>query len=120
MAAGGRATMLFGMELILMLLVPLPVGFFLRNRLAAFVTYIAVHSFVFTLQTLNLLIEWTGGSQEAFGPYPKGSNANVLGYAAVNLAIYAAGLGLVYLGSRLGARRRAKADGPIALEAPAS
>jgi hypothetical protein len=30
--------------------------------------------------------------------------------------IYAVGLGLVYLGSRLGARRRARTAGPVALE----
>ena len=104
------------MELIVMVLAPFPIGFFMRNRLAAFVTYIALHGFVFTFQTLNLLLEWIGGSQEAFGTYPKASNANVLSYGAVNLVIFAVGLGLVYLGHRLGARRRARTGGAVALE----
>jgi hypothetical protein len=107
------------MELIVMLLAPLPIGFFMRNRLAAFVTYIALHGFVFTFQTLNLIIEWVGGSQEAFGPYPKASSSNVFSYGVVNLAIFAIGLGLVYLGHRLGARRRARAAGPVALDSAA-
>jgi hypothetical protein len=104
------------MELILMVLAPFPIGFFMRNRLAAFVTYIAVHGFVFTFQTLNLIIEWVGGSQQAFGAYPKASNTDVFSYGVVNLVIFAVGLGLVYLGHRLGARRRARSGAPVALE----
>jgi hypothetical protein len=104
------------MELIVMVLVPFPIGFFMRNRLAAFVTYIAVHGFVFTFQTLNLIVEWVGGSPEAFGTYPKASNSNVFSYGVVNLVIFAVGLGLVYLGHRLGGRRRARSGAPVALE----
>ncbi|MFI5908888.1 hypothetical protein [Dactylosporangium sp. NPDC051541] len=104
------------MELIALVLVPFPVGFFVRNRLAAFVTFLAVHSFVFTVQTLNELVEWIGGSGRAFGPYPRADQTEVFAYAVVNLVILLAGLGLVSLGGRLGARRRAKADGPVALE----
>ena len=104
------------MELVVMVIAPFPIGFFVRSRLAAFVAYIAVHAFVFTFQSLNLLIEWAGGSEEAFGPFPDASTGNVLSYGAVNLVIYAVGLGLVYLGSRLGARRRARTAGPVALE----
>jgi len=39
----------------------------------------------------------------------------VLSYGAVNLVIYGVGLGLVYLGSRLGARRRSRGRA-VALE----
>jgi predicted Na+-dependent transporter len=102
------------MELILMVLAPFPIGFFVRNRLAAFVTYIALHGIVFTFQTLNLILEWAGGSQEAFGPYPKSSSGNVFSYGAVNLVIFGVGLALVYLGSRLAARRRS--TNAVALE----
>jgi len=35
------------MELVVMVLAPFPIGFFVRSRLAAFVAYIAVHAFVF-------------------------------------------------------------------------
>ena len=105
------------MELIVMLLVPFPIGFLLRSRTAAFIAYIALHAFVFTFQSLNLLLEWAGGSQEAFGAFPDASAGDVLSYGIVNLMIYAVGLGLVYLGSRLGSRRRARTTGPVALEA---
>jgi len=104
------------MELIVMLLAPFPIGFFMRNRLAAFVTYIALHGFVFTFQSLSLIIEWISGSQQAFGPYPKASSSEVLSYGVVNLGIFAVGLGLVYLGHRLGARRRTRSGAPVALE----
>ncbi|WP_238010002.1 hypothetical protein KZZ52_34680 [Dactylosporangium sp. AC04546] len=104
------------MELIVMLLVPFPVGLLVRNRPAAFVTYVAVHGFVFTAQTLNLLVEWVGGSTEAFGAYPDASDTELLAYLVVNAVIFAAGLGLVWLGSRLGARRRARAAAPVALD----
>jgi hypothetical protein len=85
-----------------------------RNRLAAFVTYIAVHGFVFTYQTLELLREWVGGSTAAF---PKDSNASAWPYALVNAIIFAAGLGLVWLGHRLRSRRQAKAAQPVDLAA---
>ncbi len=93
------------MALILTLLVALPLGFAVRARTAAFLAFVAVHGFVFTFQTLTLLIEWINGDDAAFGPYPQGSNANVVAYALVNLVILAAGLGLVHLGGRLRARR---------------
>jgi hypothetical protein len=96
------------MELIVMVLFAFPIGFLVRNRTAAFVAYIAVHAFVFTFQSVNLLIEWVGGSTEAFGTYPDASDSEVLAYGAVNLVIYAVGLGLVYAGHRVGARRRGR------------
>ena len=99
-----------------MILVPFPLGFLIRNRLVAYVAYIAVHAFVFTFQTLSLLIEWVGGSEEAFGAYPHASNSNVFGYGAVNLVIYAVGLGLVYLGHRVGSRRRVRQTAGVHLD----
>ena len=62
------------------------------------------------------LLEWIGGSEEAFGPYPAASTGNVVGYGVVNLAIYAVGLGLVYLGHRLGSRRRERRSGAVHLD----
>jgi hypothetical protein len=99
------------MELIVTILVAFPLGFLIRNRMAAFVAYIAVHAFVFTFQAVNLMVEWVGGRESAFGPYPKGSDSDVLAYGLVNLVIYAAGFGLVYAGSRVAARRRARSGG---------
>jgi hypothetical protein len=92
------------MELILMVLLPFPIGFFVKHRLAAFVTYIAVHNFVFTFQTAELLAAWTKGDTSAFPADPTGFA--MFPYAAVNAVIFAVGLGLVWLGNRLGARRR--------------
>jgi len=103
-------------ELIFMLLAPFPIGFLVRNRVVAFLAYIALHAFVFTFQTLMLIIEWVGGSTEAFGAYPDAATGEVVAYGVVNLVIYAAGLGLVYLGSRIAARRHRRATGPVALE----
>ncbi|MDG6110265.1 hypothetical protein Daura_20595 [Dactylosporangium aurantiacum] len=92
------------MELILMLLLPFPIGFFVRNRLAAFVTYIAAHSFVFTFQTMELLREWVRGSTDAFPA--EVTDFDALPYGIVNLVIFGVGLGLVWLGHRLGSKRR--------------
>lgn len=94
------------MELIIMILVALPSGFFVKNRLAAYVVYIAIHAFVFTFQSISLVIEWAGGSEAAFGPFPEASSESVWGYGVVNLIIYLVGLGLVTLGYRLGSKRR--------------
>ncbi|NEA25518.1 hypothetical protein [Actinomadura bangladeshensis] len=90
------------MELILMLLLPFPLGYLIRDRIAAYLAYVAVHSFAFTFQTMTLTRAWVGGDTRAFVKDP---DAVPFGYAAVNLAIYAVGLGLVTLGARL--RRRA-------------
>ena len=91
------------MELIIMLLAPFPIGYFIRNRMAAYLAYIALHSFVFTFQSTTLLKEWTGGDYSA---YVKNPAAVDWSYGLVNLLIFAAGLGLVTLGSWLSARRR--------------
>ena len=99
-----------------MILVPFPLGFLVRNRLVAFVAYVAVHAFVFTFQTLYLLLDWAGGSTDAFGRYPDSSAGQVASYGGVNLAIYAVGLGLVYLGHRVGGRRRARRVGAVHLD----
>ena len=94
------------MELIIMLLAPFPIGYFIRNRMAAFLTYVALHSFVFTFQSTSLLKEWTGGDYSAFAKNPATADWP---YGLMNLAIYAVGLGLVALGSWVGAKRRCAA-----------
>ncbi|MEO8830226.1 hypothetical protein [Lapillicoccus sp.] len=98
------------MELIVTLLAAFPIGYLIRKRLAAFVAYIGVHSFVFTFQTATLIIAWAGGDTAAFGPFPTASTANVWGYAEVNLAIYLVGLALVFLGHRVATRRASRSD----------
>lgn len=94
------------MTLILAVLVGFPLGFLLRSRTSALIAYIALHAFLFTFQSLELLLEWVGGDPAAFGPFPRFDNAQTLGYGAVNLGFYALGLGLLVLGSRVARRRR--------------
>ena len=53
-----------------MVLVPLPLGYFIRQRIVAFIAYIAVHAFTFTFQTALLVRAWVGGSAEAFPQDP--------------------------------------------------
>ena len=95
------------MELIVMLVSTVPLGLLVRNRLAGYVAYTALHAFVFTFQTMILLMEWLNGDPSAFGPYPAYHSA--WAYGVVNVAIYAAGLGLLTLGQRIARRRRARA-----------
>ena len=96
------------MELIIMILLPFPLGLLVRDRTAAYLAYIAIHSFVFTFQTANLMMEWANGSTEAFGSFPDFNNEDVWGYGIVNLVIYGVGLGLVTLAHRIRSRRKAR------------
>jgi predicted Na+-dependent transporter len=95
------------MELILMLLLPFPLGYLLRERLPAVVAYVAAFCFVFTFQTMVLLRAWVGGDHSAF---PADADAAPWSYAVVNLAFFGIGLGLVALGHRLGRRRARSVD----------
>jgi hypothetical protein len=96
------------MELIIMILVPLPLGLLVRNRTAAYLSYIAIHAFVFTFQTAFLIIEWANGSTSAFGPFPDADDGQVWAYGVINLVFYGVGLGLVTLGCRIRAKRNAR------------
>jgi hypothetical protein len=100
-------------ELIIMMLAPLPIGYFIRNRMAAYLAYVALHSFVFTFQSTTLLKEWNGGDYSAFARNPAAVDWS---YALVNLLIFAAGLALVTLGSWPRARRSRPAPAPAASE----
>lgn len=52
-------------------------GYFIRNRMAAYLAYVALHSFVFTFQSTTPLKEWTGGCGElrTGRRYPPGPGA---------------------------------------------
>jgi hypothetical protein len=90
------------MELIVTILLAAPIGYFVRGRLVAVLTFVAVHSFIFTFQSMELTREWVGGDNSA---YPKKPKTVAWSYGVVNLIIYAAGFGLVLLGGWLAARR---------------
>lgn len=90
---------------IVTVLVALPAGFLLRDRLSAVVAYLGVYSWAYTFQCVYLLRFWVGGDNHAFPKDPQGWPA---GYGVVTAAILLVGLALVFLGHRLGAGRRAR------------
>jgi uncharacterized membrane protein len=96
------------MVAILTILVALPLGLLVRNRLAAYLTYAILFAQVFTFQTANLVMEWVKGSTEAFPSDAELSDK--LEYLVVTSTIYAVGFGLITLGHWLRNRRRAQAD----------
>ncbi|MFI5711286.1 hypothetical protein [Kribbella sp. NPDC051620] len=91
------------MVAIITVLFAFPLGFFVRNRLAAYVAYIAIFGYSFTFQTLYLLRSWVGDSTQAFSADP---DKLPLDYLAVTAGIYLVGFGLITLGHRVGAKRR--------------
>ena len=94
------------MNLIYTVLFAFALGYFIKNRGVAICVYLCLEALIFTFQTLNLILEWAGGSQEAFGgPFPDSSAGSAAAYGAVNLVITAIGVGLVALGSRTSAKR---------------
>jgi hypothetical protein len=89
---------------IVTVLAAFPLGFFLSSRLAATTSYAVAYLWAFTFQTLYLLLDALGGgSAPAFeaGEFP-------VSYGVVALAILLAGIGLVQLGHRVGAKRRGR------------
>ncbi len=101
------------MAVLLMILSPLPIGWFVRHRLTAYVAYLAAFSFLFTFQSTMLITEWAGGSKNAFGGFPKANKADVWSYGLVNLVFLAVGLGLLTLTSVVSARRRVRHAVPV-------
>ncbi|WP_329482492.1 hypothetical protein OG555_09780 [Kribbella sp. NBC_01484] len=95
------------MVAIVTVLFAFPLGFFLRNRLAAYVAYIAIFGYSFTFQTLYLLRAWVGDNHTAFSADP---DKLPLSYLAVTGAIYLVGFLLITLGHRLGTKRRSRTN----------
>lgn len=93
---------------ILTILVALPLGLLVRNRLAAYLTYAILFAQVFTFQTAHLVMEWAKGSTEAFAADPGLSGS--WGYLAFTSTIYAVGFGLITLGHWLRNRRHTRTD----------
>jgi hypothetical protein len=96
---------------IVTVLLAFPLGFFLRNRLAAYVAYLAVFGYAFSFQNVYLLRSWV--QDPGAGAFPRDAGQLPLSYLLVSVVIYAAGFGLVTLGHRLGARRRARTPVPV-------
>ncbi|MGD9960725.1 hypothetical protein [Nocardioides sp.] len=106
------------MTLIFTIVAAFPIGLLIKSRQAALLGFLIAGSFLFTLQSLNLLLTWmSGGSglggSSGFGDTPTGpfpvdfSQGEVMAYGIVNAIIFVAGIGLVLLGARVRARRTA-------------
>ncbi len=102
------------MNLVYTVLLALPIGLLVHRRSTAILTYLAVGAWIFTFQTASLVLSWLAHQgRSAFGPFPTAfpavhDSAELYGYAAVNLVIATAGVGLVVLGGRLHDRRARK------------
>lgn len=105
------------MTIVFTVLFAFAIGFFVKQRGLAIVTYLALDALLFTYQTLNVLLEWLGPKQgregTAFGPKPTGlplkfSNSELAGYGVVNLVATAVGAALVVLGTHVARRRLAR------------
>jgi hypothetical protein len=108
------------MNIAFAILAALPLGLLIRNRETAVLAFVIADLFVFTLQTLDVLLNWMAGKSgiggaQAFGPYPSAfpisyAQSEVIAYGVVNLIITLTGIGLVLLGHRIRARRATAKD----------
>jgi hypothetical protein len=107
------------MNILFTILAAFPIGFFVKQRGLAIVTYLAIDALLFSFQTLGVLLDWMAGNAglggaQAFGPFPTGplplnyQSSEVWGYGAVNLVIVLVGIGLTVLGAWVAARRATK------------
>lgn len=103
------------MTIVLTVLLALALGFVVKERAVALLTYLALFGIVFTYQTLSVLLSWMADRPPvAFGPSPQGGfpvtydSGEAWGYGFVNLVVLAVGAGLVLLGHRLARRRAGK------------
>ena len=102
------------MNIILTVLVGFPLGFLIRSRTHAVVTYALLDSYLFTFQTAFLLMQWADGDAHAFGARGGAWSAErttmVLSYLVLNGVIVAVGIGLVILGHKIRSRRTSARD----------
>lgn len=109
------------MNVIFTIVASLGLGFFVRKRGTAVVAYLIADSFLFTFQTLDVLLNWMSGNRgagggKAFGPFPTDipltyQQSEVVAYGVVNLIIIAVGVGLTVGANRLAAKRTARSTG---------
>lgn len=106
------------MNLAYTVLAAFPLGFFVARRSAALLSYLIGGSFLFTWQSLNVLLTWMSGGTgldgaSGFGDSPSGQfpigydSGELIAYGVVNAIITLVGVGLVVVGSRVRARRTA-------------
>jgi hypothetical protein len=99
------------MNIVLTILVGFPLGFLIRSRSTAIVTYALVDSYLFTFQTAFLVMQWVDGDEHAFGArggaWSPERTTMVGSYLVLNGVIVALGIGLVVLGHKVRSRRTA-------------
>jgi hypothetical protein len=109
------------MNLVFTLIAAFPLGYLVTRRQTALLTYLIVDSFLFTFQTLGVLLTWMSGAtgmggasglgDSPSGPFPIDySDGELTAYGVVNLVIVLVGIGLILTGSRVRARRTARRE----------
>ena len=97
------------MNIILTMVLAFPLGYLIRARGTAIISYVLVNGYLFTFQTAFLLMQWADGDEHAFGPRGRSWSpekvTQVFSYFVLNGAIVAGGIGLVILGNRVRSRR---------------
>ncbi len=71
--------------IIILCLLALPLGFPVRDRMAAYLIYAVAFGHVYTFQTATLVMEWTDGATAAF---PAGRAQQLLGGALDYLCVH--------------------------------
>lgn len=102
------------MNVVFTILIAFPLGFLIRQRGTAVISFVLANSFLFTFQTAFLVMKWVDGDEHAFGDrgrdWSTEQSAQFYSYVVLNGLIIAAGIGLVVLGHKIRAGRNAKRD----------
>lgn len=106
------------MNAVFALVASLGIGFLVPRRSVAVLVFLVADSFVFTWQSLSVLLNWMAGGagvggQGAFGAAPTAlpldyQQSEVIAYGLVNLVIVGIGIGLTIVANTLSARRAEK------------
>jgi len=107
------------MNLLFTLIAAFPLGYLIARRQPALTAYLITDSFLFTFQTLGVLLTWMSGGSgmggaSGLGDSPSGtfpidfSTSELTAYGIVNLVITLVGVGLVLGGAHVRARRTAR------------
>lgn len=92
------------MNVIFTVLFAFAIGFFVKQRGLAIVTYLALDAILFTYQTVNVLHDSWLDHQGRVNV----SNGTLAGYGGVNVGIIAVGVALVVYGTVVAQHRTAK------------
>lgn len=98
--------------IVIVALLALPLGYAVKNRMAAYVAFGLAFAHVYTFQTANLVMEWVNGADVAFEQSSSTSLLGpMMGYFTFTTLVLLVGYGLVTLGHFLRTRRASKTAG---------